>query len=92
MATQKLAKALKAEGFKVFARRLNPNAPAGKLRKPTLKWIREHLSNEQAGLILRQLRGKPTSSWETVLPARPFVTVDREQARAALKKELTRGR
>lgn len=92
MATRAQAKALKEEGFRVFARRLNPQAPIGKLRKPTQKWICDNLSNEQAGAILRQMRGEPKASWETKLPARPFAQVDKQKSRAALHKELNRGR
>lgn len=88
-ASHSQAKALKEEGFKVFARRLNPQAPIGKLRKPTMKWIRNNLSAKQAGLILRQMRGdKPIQSWETVVPARPFTQIDNRKARTALRKEL----
>ncbi|MDN3697012.1 hypothetical protein QWY97_06565 [Vibrio cortegadensis] len=88
-ASRAQAKALKDEGFKVFARRLNPQAPIGKLRKPTMKWIQANLSAEQAGLILRQMRGNaPTQSWETKVPARPFTQVDKRKARAALRQEL----
>ncbi|CAE6928953.1 hypothetical protein ACOMICROBIO_GDFFDHBD_02471 [Vibrio sp. B1REV9] len=91
-ATKAQAKALREEGFKVFARRLNPKAPVGKLRKPTQKWIRDNLTQEQAGLILRVMRGAPKESWETELPARPFTQVDKRKANDALVKELTRGR
>ncbi|RZV17346.1 hypothetical protein EOJ41_15160 [Vibrio alginolyticus] len=91
-ATRAQAKALKEEGFKVFARRINPNAPIGKLRKPSQKWIRDNLSQEQAGLILRQMRGAPKESWTTELPARPFTQVDKQKARDSLSKELNRGR
>lgn len=91
-ATRAQAKALKDEGFRVFARRINPNAPIGKLRKPSMRWVQNNLSQEQAGLILRQMRGAPKESWETVLPARPFTQVDKKKARAALRKELKRGR
>lgn len=88
-ASRAQARALKNEGFKVFARRLNPQAPVGKLRKPTMKWIQANLSAEQAGLILRQMRGTaPAQSWETELPARPFTQVDQRKSRAALRKEL----
>ncbi|YCO01549.1 hypothetical protein ACB087_01240 [Vibrio sp. VNB-15] len=92
MATKAQARALKLAGFRVWARTINPSAPVGKLRKPTLRWIVERLSIEQAGLILRQLRGEPKSSWVVALPARPFTQVDRAQSRAALQKELRRGR
>lgn len=88
-ATKEQARALKEEGFKVFARRINPNAQAGKMKSPTMRWIQHNLSAEQAGFILRDMRGQaPTASWETVLAPRPFLQVDKMQMRRIVTKEL----
>lgn len=88
-ATKEQAKALKQEGFRVFARRINPNAAVGKMKSPTMRWIQQNLSAEQAGLILRAMRGKaPAEAWETKIPARPFLQVDKKQMRKIAKEEL----
>lgn len=88
-ATKEQAKALKQEGFKVFARRINPKAQVGKMKSPTMRWIQQHLSAEQAGLILRTMRGKaPAEAWETKTPARPFLQIDKKQMRKIAKEEL----
>ena len=88
-ATKEQAKALKQEGFKVFARRINPKAPVGKMKSPTLRWVQQNLSAEQAGLILRAMRGKaPAQTWETKIPARPFLQIDKKQMRKIAKEEL----
>ncbi|MEE7625444.1 phage virion morphogenesis protein [Methylobacter sp. Wu8] len=69
-ATQKQARALIEAGFKL---RIN-----GKGRKsPSMKYIKEHYTQGQAGTALKRLRawaGVATkTSWSTVLPARSFL-------------------
>ncbi|WP_020411001.1 phage virion morphogenesis protein [Hahella ganghwensis] len=67
-ASRSLARALRQEGFTIARH-------GGKGRKrPTLRWITEHLTQGQAGLILRQLQDKETKTrWEIPLPARSFL-------------------
>lgn len=66
-ATRKQAKALKKEGFKQRRR-------DGKPFKPTIRWFTENMKQGQAGLILREMRDKPSiNSWVIELPARTFL-------------------
>ena len=89
MATRDQAKALKAAGFKVWARAINPGAPVGKLKRPTLKWIVENLSVEKAGFILRTLRNTdPKQSWNVKLPRRPFAEVNKNDVHEEMVKSL----
>lgn len=53
--TARQAKAMLKHGFVVWARSINPNAPKGKIKRPSMKWIRDNISSAQAGLILRTL-------------------------------------
>ena len=47
-------------------------------RRPTQRWIIQHLSKEQAAKIIRILRGVK-SSWKTTLPARAFLGVTKRE-------------
>jgi hypothetical protein len=67
-ATMRQARALIAAGFKIRGRR--------GYKTPTFIWIKRNMSLEQAGVILRILRGKPAkSSWVIPLPERSFLGV-----------------
>lgn len=66
--TRSQAKALAAEGYKV--RKANGRG----YRRASLREITEKLSQGQASLILRQLRGKPKKQrWDIPVDARPFL-------------------
>ena len=67
-ATRKQAKALRAEGYKIRRKGSKGYKPA------TLKWIRENLTQDKAGVILRLMRDeKSLSQWTIPLPARPYL-------------------
>ncbi|WP_299002319.1 phage virion morphogenesis protein [uncultured Shewanella sp.] len=68
-ATQKQAKALIKEGYKIRSK------PGKGWITPSLKWIKENLTLGQAGLILRILREqeKGPQQWDIQLPARSFL-------------------
>ena len=84
-ATRSQAKALRAAGYMI-------NTKSGRSQKrPTIKWIVEHLSSGKAGIILRALRkAKRTTSWETKPTARPFLGVTKPEA-AQLLSEVLQG-
>jgi len=72
-ATREQAKALLAEGYRLRVQ--NPSGKGCTLRRVSAKWIMEHLSRGQAGLILRVLRDASWAkhSWEVKPAARPFL-------------------
>ena len=83
-ANREQAKSLIAEGY-----RLPVPAKGGKtkLKRVSQKWIREHMSNGQAGLILRLLRGDSRkTSWSMTTPARPFLGADEQDAEQMLQQ------
>lgn len=53
--TARQARKLIAFGFVVWARTMNPEAPKGKVKKPTSRWLRDNISKEQASIILESL-------------------------------------
>jgi phage virion morphogenesis protein len=74
-ASRTQAKALLEAGYKVKR--------AGKaLWTPSIKYITQNMTIAQAGLILRVLRGDSKDSWQTTLPARPFLGVTAEDIKA----------
>jgi len=76
-ATRSQAKALRAEGYKI--RRANGKG----WKNATLKWITENLTIGQAGIILRLMRDKAsTSSWVIPLPARSFLGASEKDVNA----------
>ncbi len=74
-ATSKQAKRMREYGFYVWARSINPDAPKGKRKKPTVKWIKDHFTKEQAGLILRELGYKRRRS--SGIPKRPMAEIEK---------------
>lgn len=66
--TRRQAKALIAAGFK----RRRAGRPGV---TPTIKWLMENMTVDQAAAILRALRGGPKQSWLITLPARQFLGV-----------------
>lgn len=82
------AKTLKALGYEVYARRINPNAPRGKKRVPTIKWMVENFTAEEVrGAFgeLRDLGVMPPSkkSWQIKTPSRRFLGANKEQTAKA---------
>lgn len=67
-ATKNLARALIAAGYTI------PRGKGKGTKRPTIIWITEHLSKNQAGFLLRELKGSSSKSrWQIDLPARSFL-------------------
>lgn len=67
-ATRNLARALIAEGYKI------PRGKGKGSKRPSIKWITNNLSINQAGFLLRELKGSSgKSTWKINLPARSFL-------------------
>jgi len=86
-ATRNLARALIAEGYKI------PRGKGKGSKRPSIKWITENLSINQAGFLLRELKGSSgKSSWQIDLPARSFlgqtVSEQKEQMNFILNKAM----
>lgn len=86
-ATRNLARALIAEGYTI------PRGKGKGSKRPSIKWITEHLSINQAGFLLRDLKGSSgKSSWQIDLPARSFlgqtVTEQKQQQSFILNKAM----
>lgn len=82
-ATDKQAKRLRRLGFRV--------RQAGKksLIRPSVGWIQQHVQYNQAGLLIRILKGEKAEaagaqSWEITLPKRQFLGVNTERDTALL--------
>ncbi|ENU7736836.1 hypothetical protein ACE3YX_003448 [Salmonella enterica] len=92
-ATKYQAKKLNALGFKapvmVTKGRKGKYTHRREYRAVAQKWITEHLSMAQAGLIIRKLEGKtPVDTWTIHLPARPFLGITDDQLAASIAREL----
>ena len=79
-ATRTIAKQLKAEGYKHPVK-----GKRGKilLRRVSVKWIMQNMTNAQAALLIHILRGDPSPrsrTWKIEVPARPFLGVTPEKA------------
>ena len=86
-ATRNLARALIAEGYTI------PRGKGKGSKRPSIKWITENLSINQAGFFLRDLKGSSgKSSWQIDLPARSFlgqtVTEQKQQQSFILNKAM----
>lgn len=76
-ASRATAKALTQEGYKHAVK----TAGGIKYKRVSQKFIRTHLTQARAGLILRMLRNVDSKkSWKIPLPARPFLGVNDVQA------------
>lgn len=86
-ATRNLARALIAEGYKI------PRGKGKGSKRPSIKWITNNLSINQAGFLLRELKGSSgKSAWKIDLPARSFlgqtVAEQKEQMNFILNKAM----
>ena len=82
--TRAQAKTLKALGYKIYARRMTPNAPRGKRKVPTVKFMVEHFAYEEvqgAFAALREAGSIPSgkSSWDIKTPSRRFLGANKEK-------------
>ncbi|WP_024609067.1 phage virion morphogenesis protein [Pseudoalteromonas sp. TAB23] len=67
-ATRNLARALISEGYKI------PRGKGKGSKRPSIKWITNNLSINQAGFLLRELKGSSgKGAWKIDLPARSFL-------------------
>lgn len=67
-ATRNLARALISEGYKI------PRGKGKGSKRPSIKWITNNLSINQAGFLLRELKGSSgKNAWKIDLPARSFL-------------------
>ena len=77
-ASRDMAKALSAEGYR---RSVSTGNGRTKLKKVSQKWIRENMTQGQAGLVLKELRGDSgKKSWTLRTPARPVLGVNPAQS------------
>lgn len=86
-ATRNLARALIAAGYKI------PRGKGKGSKRPSIKWITTNLSKNQAGFLLRELKGSSSkSTWQIDLPARSFlgqtVSEQKEQMNFILNKAM----
>lgn len=94
--TPKQAQALIKEGYKLPGRRKGGGV---RLYPVNARWLRDHMTLGQAGLILRLLRtgqAKGKQSWKDTVPERPFLGINDAQVEASLdamiQKFLTGGK
>lgn len=84
--TRDQAKALIREGFRLMVPAPGGGRGPGRNKFPkrvSVRWLEDHFSIGQAGLILRLLQTEKLTgkkSWETGIPARPFLGVTDAQA------------
>lgn len=82
------AKKLRKLGYKIRARRMNPNAPKGKMKVPTISFMVKNFSDEETQGAFGQLynaglipQGK--SDWTVTLPQRRFLGADKKNTAKA---------
>lgn len=84
------AKALKALGYEIYARRMNPNAPRGKKKVPTVKWMVDNLHEKEVTGAFKILRDagkmKSKENWTVKTPSRRFLGVSEEKRRKAWER------
>ena len=83
--TRGQAKALKAIGWTVWARRINPDAKQGRRRVPTVKWMMANMQQREVLKAFAKLKEdgfiKVKGSWQITVPPRQFMgaSVDKTQ-------------
>ncbi len=85
-ATAAQAKALIKEGFKLYrgTKKSGKNKGQARKRRVSQRWIRDNMTLGQAGLILREMRNKPSQqSWEIPTPERSFLGMTRQESSKA---------
>lgn len=84
-ATRAQAKSLIAAGYRAPVKR--KRGKGTRLKRVSVKWIRENMTLGQAGRILRHLRdvGHSKTRWEVDPPARPFLGATPEHAEEMLQ-------
>ncbi|MNF75675.1 Phage virion morphogenesis family protein [compost metagenome] len=82
-ASRAQAKTLRQLGYK------RPGKRKGQYRSASLGWITDNLGYAQAGLLIKQLKGKPVkTSWAIPLPARAFLGATKAQREQAFARAL----
>lgn len=89
--TREQAKALKALGYKIFARRINSSAQRGKRISPTIKFMVDNFTMEETQGAFGELRnaglippGK--GSWKIKTPPRRFLGANKEKTAKAWER------
>ena len=79
------AKTLKALGYKIYARRMNPNAPRGKRKVPSIKFMVDNFTKEEVRGAFGEMRDEGVipsgkkSRWKIKTPSRRFLGADKEK-------------
>ena len=85
--TRGQAKALKAIGWTVWARRINPDAKQGRRRVPTVKWMMANLKQKEVRKAFHKLKEdgfiQTKNSWAISVPPRQFMGASPEKMRKA---------
>ena len=89
--SRKQAKVLKTLGYEIYARRMNPNAPRGKKKVPSIKFMVENFVAEEVRGAFKQLRDMgllPPSkkSWQIKTPSRRFLGANKQQTEKAWQR------
>lgn len=72
-ASRRQAKALITAGYQV------KRASGKGFRTPSIKWITQNMNRGRAGIILRYLKGGAVSAWDTKLPSRSFLGINKQE-------------
>ncbi|PMJ92855.1 phage virion morphogenesis protein [Vibrio sp. 10N.261.55.A7] len=87
-ATREQAKQLRDLGF-----RLKPEGRQKRGKKPTLKWMTEHMTVGQAAKTIQELENKtPARDWQIERPERQLIGISPKRMAMMIKKELNRNR
>ena len=88
--TRKQAKALKALGYTVWARQINPEAKSNKRKSPTITWITKNVKQKQVAFLFKKLQEEAgltkDGSWVINLPPRKFMGASRTKTRKAWER------
>ncbi|MGL4925624.1 MAG: hypothetical protein ACRC4K_02135 [Plesiomonas shigelloides] len=91
MATRAQARRLISLGYEVRRRESDANGKKKKAisKRATLSWITTNLSMQQAGMIIRRMKGRtPKQNWSITLPAREFLGASDDDFAAILARQL----
>lgn len=89
--TRAQAKLLKALGYKIYARRMNPGAPRGKRKVATVKFMVENFTAQEVKGAFGELRKaglmpETKSSWNVKTPSRRFLGASKEKTKKAWER------
>ena len=85
-ATNRQAKELLEEGFRIYAGKRNGRV---RTRRVSKRWIKQNMTRGRAGLILSILRDGPRKkSWEIRIPKRTFLGITKQEKRQLAETTL----